>query len=72
MKSKMSLFNINIVMEQSQLATRVRNKLQLILRGMEEREVDTFNDLLVIHRIVPKLPSETLKTMIRLLRPFND
>jgi hypothetical protein len=60
-------------MEQSQLAIRVKNKLQLLLRGLQNvEEVDCFNDLLIINRIVPKLPSACLRDMIRLLRPITD
>lgn len=60
-------------MEQARLATRVQNKLQLILRGLQNgEEFECFNDLLIISRIVPKLPPDTLREMICLLRPFTD
>lgn len=60
-------------MEQSQLAARVRNKLQMLMREIEnEEEVDFFNDLLVINRIVPKLPPDCLRQLIRLLKPVLD
>lgn len=60
-------------MEQSQLANRVRNKLQLLMREIQnEEEVDYFNDLLIINRIVPKLPTDCLRNMIRLLKPILD
>ena len=60
-------------MEQSQLANRVRNKLQLLMRDIQnEEEVDYFNDLLIINRIVPKLPADCLRSMIRLLKPYLD
>lgn len=60
-------------MEQGRLATRVQNKLQMILRGLQNaEEFECFNDLLIISRIVPKLPSATLREMICLLRPLLD
>lgn len=60
-------------MEQARLAVRVQNKLQMILRELEkEEEFESFNDLLIVNRIVPKLPSQSLKEMIRLLRPILD
>lgn len=60
-------------MEQHQLAARVKNKLQLLLRDLQNaEEVDSFNDLLIINRIVPKLPPDCLRDMIRLLRPIID
>ena len=60
-------------MEQSQLAARVKNKLQLLMREIQnEEEVDYFNDLLIINRIVPKLPTDCLRNLIRLLKPIFD
>ena len=60
-------------MEQSQLAVRVKNKLQLLMREIQnEEEVDYFNDLLIINRIVPKLPLDCLRNLIRLLKPILD
>ena len=60
-------------MEQSLLAVRVKNKLQLIMREINnEEELDCFNDLLIINRIVPKLPPDCLRSMICLLKPIID
>lgn len=60
-------------MEQARLATRVQNKLQLILRQLKKaEEFESFNDLLIINRIVPKLPAESLREMICLLKPIID
>jgi len=61
------------LMDQPQLAARVKNKLQLLMREIQnEEEVDFFNDLIVINRIVPKLPPECLRSLIRLLKPILD
>jgi hypothetical protein len=45
----------------------------MILRDIQnQEEFDCFNDLMVINRIVPKLPTECLREMIRLLKPIID
>ena len=60
-------------MEQRGLAIRVQNKLQMIMREQQEAEsFECFNDLLIINRIVPKLPCESLREMIRFLKPTFD
>jgi|JI6StandDraft_1071083.scaffolds.fasta_scaffold276948_2 hypothetical protein len=60
-------------MEQARLAVRVQNKLLMILRGLEkEEEFENFNDLLIVSRIVPKLPCQSLREMICLLGSLLD
>lgn len=52
---------------------RVLNTLQLIKREFGNgADWETFNDLLIIIRIVPKLPPHTLRQMICLLKPILD
>lgn len=60
-------------MEHKRLASRVLNTLQFIRRGLNnEEEHESFNDLLIIARIVPKLPSPCLLQMLLCLKPLLD
>lgn len=60
-------------MEQARLAVRVQNKLQMMMRELEkEEEFESFNDLLILSQIVPKLPCQSLRDMICLLRHLLD
>lgn len=60
-------------MEEARLRVRVLNTLQLIKRELGNGEDwEAFNDLLIISRIVPKLPPDSLRQMICLLKPILD
>jgi hypothetical protein len=41
-------------------------------RPDQQRGIGCFNDLLVINRIVPKLPSKSLMRMLSCLKPYHD
>jgi hypothetical protein len=60
-------------MEQCRLSSRVQNLILLIRRDLtNNEECECFNDLLIINRIVPKLPSESLMRMLHYLKPYHD
>jgi hypothetical protein len=61
------------MMEETRLQIRVLNTLQLIKKELGNGEDwEAFNDLLIISRIVPKLPPDCLRQMICLLKPILD
>lgn len=62
-----------ITMDQTRLVTRVQTTIQIIRRQLTQiEECEAFNDLLIIGRIVPKLPAETLLQLLLLLKPLPD
>lgn len=55
------------------LINRVQNTIQAIKHSLSRHnEFDLFNDLLIISRIVPTLPQDTLLDMLRILPPLLD
>ena len=55
------------------IRTRVLNQIQLIKYGLSEvTEFDTYNDLLIIGKIVPKLPEGVLVEILQTLKNMND
>ena len=59
-------------MEQARLATRVQSTIEAIRMELAEDAYEAFNDLLIIGRIVPKLPAATLLPMLQQLKPLPD
>jgi len=60
-------------MEQSRMVSRVLNAILLIRRELAAcEEFESFNDLLIIGRIVPKLPADCLCQMMLQLKPMLD
>lgn len=55
------------------IKTRVLNQIQLIKYGLSHlTEFDTYNDLLIIGKIVPKLPEGVLIEILQILKNMND
>jgi hypothetical protein len=51
----------------------VQNLILFIKRDLtNNEECESFNDLLIINRIVPKLPSESLMRLLQYLKPYHD
>ena len=55
------------------IRTRVLNQIQLIKYALSNlTEFDTYNDLLIIGKIVPKLPEGVLIEVLQILKIMND